>query len=208
MGKSECESQLPLPRTTDQKVTAANPVEEQVTFTVKAALHHNKGMIPPKGIHLVCGDKAYPYLPKGWAGSCYLASVFPEARFKTHLHDSDRRLRKREIVLETIKGHLGVLQGRWWEKGFGAILPGAGTIMNSDRIDKLSLALEYVANVSIAYYAELTAMLVSMRTMVMKNWVALDFLLTEKGGSTEWWNENVVSGFRTPEMPEIRPLSD
>jgi len=56
-------------------------------------------------------------------------------------------------------------------------------IMNSDRIDKLSLALKYVANVSIAYYAELTAMLVSMRTMVMQNRVALDLLLAEKGNA-------------------------
>ena len=71
MGKSECEIQLPFPRTADQEVTAVNPdleVKEQVTFTIKAALHHDNGMIPPKGIHLVCGDKAYPYLPKGWGG--------------------------------------------------------------------------------------------------------------------------------------------
>ena len=40
-------------------------------------------------------------------------------------------------------------------------------VMNSDRIDKLSLALEYVANVSMAYYTELSDMLVSRRAMVM-----------------------------------------
>ena len=55
-------------------------------------------------------------------------------------------------------------------------------VMNSDGIDKLSLALEYVANVSMAYYTELSDMLVSMRAMVMQNRVTLDMLLAEQGG--------------------------
>ena len=77
---------------------------------------------------------------------------------------------------------LGVIKGQWWEKAIGFFMPHAGTTINSIRIDQLSQVLEYLGNVTMAYYTELTDMLVSMRAMVMQNRVALDMLLAEKGG--------------------------
>ena len=168
-----------MPTLHEQTITISNldrHAREQVTFTITPALHHNNGIIPPKGISLVCGDKAYPYLPKGWAGSCYLASVFPDGGIKTTFHQTSPPLRYQRSTSKTLdpKGwagvseRLGPLTGTWWEKTIGFLFPGAGMVMNSDRIDKLSLALEYVANVSMAYYTELSGVLVSMRTMVMQ----------------------------------------
>ena len=61
-------------------------------------------------------------------------------------------------------------------------MPHAGTMINSIRIDQLSQVLEYLCNVTMAYYTELTDMLVSMRSMVMQTRVALDMLLAEQGG--------------------------
>ena len=133
MGKSECEIQLPLPRAADQKVIAVNPdpeVEEQVTFPIKAALHHDTGMIPPKGIHLVCGNKAYPYLPRGWKGSCYLASVFPDSKIRTTFHHTSTPQRHRRSVSDVadpagwagVTTRLGVIKGQWWEKALGVFI--------------------------------------------------------------------------------------
>ena len=192
MGRSTCKFSLPVPTEWGETVVASNPnqAEEQVTFTVWPALRYTEGMIPPKGIFLVCGNKAYPYLPKGWAGSCFLASVFPDSRIKTTFRQKTPAPRDRRSASESedpkgwagVSKRLGFFKGKWWEKAIGVMMPHAGTLMNSIRIDKLSQALEYVANTSMAYYTELSDMLVSMRAMVMQNRVALDMLLAEQGG--------------------------
>ena len=57
-----------------------------------------------------------------------------------------------------VSKRLGVFKGKWWEKAIGVMMPHAGTLINSIRIDKLSQALEYVANTSMAYYTELSDM--------------------------------------------------
>ena len=81
-----------------------------------------------------------------------------------------------------VSRYLSFFKGKWWEKAIGVIMVHAGTLMNCVRIDKLSQALEYVANTSVAYYSELSDMLVSMRAIVMQSRVALDMLLVEQGG--------------------------
>ena len=191
MGISVCGLTLPLPKENSNTImNKSDPTgQKQITITMNYTLHHDNGMIPPKGIFLVCGDKAYPYFPKGWAGSCYLALLFPDSRIRTTIQTSPQP-RYRCSASESVdpKGWAGVstrlviVKGRWWEKAIGFFMPHAGTTMNSVRIDKLSQALEYLGNVTMAYYTELTDMLVSMRAMVMQNRVALDMLLAEQGG--------------------------
>ena len=70
VGISVCGLTLPMPKENSNTiVNKSDPTgQKQITFTMNYTLHHDKGMIPPKGIFLVCGDKAYPYLPKGWEG--------------------------------------------------------------------------------------------------------------------------------------------
>uniref|UniRef100_UPI00358FCAEF uncharacterized protein n=1 Tax=Myxine glutinosa TaxID=7769 RepID=UPI00358FCAEF len=113
-------------------------------------------------------------------GTCYLGSVLPDVEILDELDPKslDRR-HKRSVMNEdgTTKLH-----GSLWEKVLGFFFPGAGTAMNSFRIDKLALALEKVANDTATAHDILLDMVVHMRTMVMQNRVALDMLLAEKGG--------------------------
>uniref|UniRef100_UPI00358FBE0B uncharacterized protein isoform X1 n=1 Tax=Myxine glutinosa TaxID=7769 RepID=UPI00358FBE0B len=137
-------------------------------------------LVPPHGTMFICGDKAYPYLPNNWGGTCYLGSVLPDVEILDELDPKslDRRY-KRSVMNEdgTTKLH-----GSLWEKVFGFFFPGAGTVMDSFRIDKLALALEKVANDTATAHDILLDTVIHMRTMVMQNRVALDMLLAEKGG--------------------------
>uniref|UniRef100_UPI00358EF80D uncharacterized protein n=1 Tax=Myxine glutinosa TaxID=7769 RepID=UPI00358EF80D len=141
-------------------------------------------LVPPHGTMFICGDKAYPYLPNNWGGTCYLGSVLPDVEILDELDPKslDRRY-KRSVMNEdgTTKLH-----GSLWEKVFGFFFPGAGTVMDSFQIDKLALALEKVANDTATAHDILLDTVIHMRTMVMQNRVALDMLRGWTGTIVKW----------------------
>uniref|UniRef100_UPI00358F65F3 uncharacterized protein n=1 Tax=Myxine glutinosa TaxID=7769 RepID=UPI00358F65F3 len=138
-------------------------------------------LVAPHGTMFVCGNKAYPYLPDNWGGTCYLGSVFPEMELRQHLHGITTPIRTRRSTYWN-DDDTTTLHGADWEKGVSFFFPWAGTLMNSYRIDKIALIFERVANDTATAHDKMLDTVVHMRTMVMQNRVVLDMLLAERGG--------------------------
>uniref|UniRef100_UPI00358E99D8 uncharacterized protein n=1 Tax=Myxine glutinosa TaxID=7769 RepID=UPI00358E99D8 len=205
MGTSECTHTLPsanLPPDTrgrqkggTLKITIDDQAQHNVTrltvswgapnatrFEISKCMA--SALIPPHGVMFICGNKAYPYLPENWGGTCYLGSIFPKVDLVDHFNETGYtpiHERNKRFSLwkpdETVK-----LDGRWWQVLLGAYFPQVGVTMNSWRIDSLALVLEQIGNETRIAELQVEDELVHMRTMVMQNRVALDMLLAERGG--------------------------
>uniref|UniRef100_UPI00358E72BE uncharacterized protein n=1 Tax=Myxine glutinosa TaxID=7769 RepID=UPI00358E72BE len=200
MGTSECTHTLPSDTRSREKggplvITIDDQAQHNVTkltiswgapsaTRVEISKCMASALIPPHGVMFICGNKAYPYLPDQWGGTCYLGSIFPKVNLVDHFNETGytpTHERKKRFSLwnpdETVR-----LDGRWWQVLLGAFFPQAGVTMNDWRIDSLALVMERIGNETRIAELQLEDELVHMRTMVMQNPVALDMLLAEKGG--------------------------
>ncbi|XP_032872951.1 ERV-BabFcenv provirus ancestral Env polyprotein-like [Amblyraja radiata] len=146
---------------------------------------------PVNGTYFVCGSWAYPWLPgmspadeaawerlKGphhWTGCCYVAYVVPRMRSMSQLHQHTG-ISKRSLTKA--------------EQFFMILFLSFGSIIVSRELITMASALETLANataISLSATQEevegVTAEMVAIRTVVLQNRMALDFILAEKGGT-------------------------
>ncbi|XP_043927107.1 syncytin-1-like [Protopterus annectens] len=158
-------------------------------------------MVPIRtGIYYICGNKAYKWLPENWTGLCYLGHVIPSIRHITTLPDSNiRNVRlKRHINIEKMDVGDDVLAG-------AAIFPFYGAGKAIWEIRKLAGLLEELSNATFEATEEVTLEMTAMRTMVLQNYIVLDFVLTSKGGTRALIGEEY--GIYIPDNePEISHL--
>uniref|UniRef100_UPI00358FB7CE endogenous retrovirus group 3 member 1 Env polyprotein-like n=1 Tax=Myxine glutinosa TaxID=7769 RepID=UPI00358FB7CE len=120
--------------------------------------------------YFICGHKAYPYLPSGWFGTCFLGFVLPHMRLLTTspmriLHSRPKRT---------------VSMGEWVGM---VVFPFYGTWKAGNELRQMALAIETLANKTARGLTQLTSELAATRTMALQNRMALDMLLAEKGGT-------------------------
>ncbi|XP_030580076.1 uncharacterized protein LOC115776499 [Archocentrus centrarchus] len=144
-----------------------------------------------KDIWWVCGDKAYLFLPYGWTGCCYMATlklpyeVFTmqrgEAPNKNQSNEIWGNRRKRELAqfhnLESY--HWRINLGEKW--GIG-IFPWYGVVFLADHIDNITYTLQGFANETIKGFQLLSNTQRSHRLTLLKHDMALDYILAKQGG--------------------------
>lgn len=152
------------------KDTACNMAGSPYNTTINLR-SSGKPIMAPNNTYFVCGQRAYPWLPVNWTGSCFMGRVIPQVRF-TQLEDHPNvgNLRQRRAL-------------RWYEQIFSTFVPTYGWYRLNQDLNALQTVLEEVANETAEALTELSAEMVAIRTVALQNRMALDMLLAEKGGA-------------------------
>lgn len=139
----------------------------------------------------VCGDKAYLFLPYGWTGCCYMATLkLPYEVLAVHKGEPSEEVqsdavsgsrKKREMAqfhnLEAY--HWRISLGEKW--GIG-IFPWYGVTFLADHIDNITYTLQGFANETIKGFEYLSNTQRSHRLTLLKHDMALDYILAKQGG--------------------------
>lgn len=142
-----------------------------------------------KDIWWICGTKAYIFLPYGWTGCCYMATLklpyevltFKQGKRPADSNAAQRRRKKREMAqfhnLESY--HWRVSIGEKW--GIG-LFPWYGVTFLADHIDNITYTLQGFANETIRGFELLSNTQRSHRLTLLKHDMALDYILAKQGG--------------------------
>ena len=144
-----------------------------------------------KDIWWVCANKAYIFLPYGWTGCCYMATLkLPYEVYtiqKGHAPDEAQdnaisgNRRKREMAkfhnLESY--HWRISLGEKWGLG---LFPWYGVTFLADHIDNITYTLQGFANETMRGFDYLTNTQRSHRLTLLKHDMALDYVLAKQGG--------------------------
>lgn len=144
-----------------------------------------------KDIWWVCGDKAYIFLPYGWTGCCYMATLkLPYEVFtiqkgevpdevQSNVVSGSRRKREMAQFHKLESYHWRISLGEKW--GIG-LFPWYGVTFLADHIDNFTYTLQGFANETIRGFEYLTNTQKSHRLTLLKHDMALDYLLAKQGG--------------------------
>uniref|UniRef100_A0A673N5W0 Uncharacterized protein n=1 Tax=Sinocyclocheilus rhinocerous TaxID=307959 RepID=A0A673N5W0_9TELE len=130
----------------------------------------NETLIAPNGAHFVCGNKAYPFLPKGWRGRCYLAYLLPAMRVVSEDYV------KQHLIMTHSKRSISET-----EKWLGRFIPFLGVTDSQNELQALHEAFEATANTTLISIANISDEVRAMRKVVLQNRMALDILLASEG---------------------------
>lgn len=132
----------------------------------------NETLIAPNGTYFVCGNKAYPFLPKGWVGRCFLAYLLPAMRV---------------VSEDYVKHHLIMTQTKRsiseTEKWLGRFIPFLGVTDLQRELQALHEAFEATANTTLISIKDISDEIDAMRKVVLQNRMALDIMLASQGGT-------------------------
>jgi len=144
LGKSEC----------------SNYVNKNHTMGPQVALNNT---------YFVCGNRAYPWLPVNWTGSCYLSFIVPHMRLLNMSPFEHLKRGKRSFTLT--------------ELFFMILIPHYGVGQTSVGLAELAASLESLANKTALGKVGINWEVVALRAVVMQNRVALDVILAAQGGT-------------------------
>ena len=167
-------------------------LKQSRTLTVKnQTLPGNATIGTFKDIWWICADKAYIFLPYGWIGCCYMATLklpyevltIQKGRAPDEVLSNDipGERRKRELAqfhnLESY--HWRISLGEKW--GIG-LFPWYGVTFLADHIDNITYTLQGFANETIRGFEYLSNTQKSHRLTLLKHDMALDYILARQGG--------------------------
>jgi len=144
-----------------------------------------------KDIWWICADKAYIFLPYGWTGCCYMATLkLPyevltiqkgQAPDKVESNAIPGGREKRELAqFHTLESyHWRITLGEKW--GIG-LFPWYGVTFLADHIDNITYTLQGFANETIRGFEFLSNTQRSHRLTLLKHDMALDYILAKQGG--------------------------
>jgi len=138
----------------------SNYVYENHTMGPQVALNNT---------YFVCGNRAYPWLPVNWSGSCFLSFILPHMRLLSespfeHLKRDKRSFTATELFFMILNPHYGVGQ-------------------TSVALIELAASLESLANKTALGMVDINSEVVALRAVAMQNRVALDLILAAQGGT-------------------------
>ncbi|XP_078535193.1 uncharacterized protein LOC144821918 [Lissotriton helveticus] len=159
-------------------------------YTYNLKIFSSPPLLTPPNVYFVCGENAYTWLPRGWAGQCYLSFLYPPVYIappdyhKTHqLYNSElapHRQRRQLTMTEVDQTDTSLQQFTDFTKG---LVPFWGPIFNSREIRRLSRVVENVINITTDIMANITEELQATRLVSLQNRMVLDVLLADRGGA-------------------------
>lgn len=144
-----------------------------------------------RDIWWVCGDKAYLFLPYGWTGCCYMATlklpyevlavqkVTEPEEVQYNIISNGRRKRKMAQFHNLESYHWRISLGEKW--GIG-LFPWYGVTFLADHIDNITYTLQDFANETIKGFEYLSNTQRSHRLTLLKHDMAFDYILAKQGG--------------------------
>lgn len=145
-----------------------------------------------KDIWWVCGDRTYIFLPYGWTGCCYMATLklpyevfivqkgeVPEKTNHTNVLSAKRKKREMAQFHNLESYHWRITLGEKW--GIG-LFPWYGVTFLADHIDNITYTLQGFANETIRGFSFLSDTQRSHRLTLLKHDMALDYVLAKQGG--------------------------
>uniref|UniRef100_A0A8C6XLL5 Envelope glycoprotein n=1 Tax=Naja naja TaxID=35670 RepID=A0A8C6XLL5_NAJNA len=127
----------------------------------------------------LCGHNAYPEIPGGWFGTCALGWVSPAVWVNQSLPRGLRLRNKREVP--SLDSGL-TLGGSWSTQLARGLQPNLGAAMNYRDLHKLNNWTTHMFNFTIKTFKAINQEMQEIRTVVLQNRYALDYLLAAKGG--------------------------
>uniref|UniRef100_A0A8C6XKW4 Uncharacterized protein n=1 Tax=Naja naja TaxID=35670 RepID=A0A8C6XKW4_NAJNA len=127
----------------------------------------------------LCGHNAYPEIPGGWFETCALGWVSPAVWVNQSLPRGLRLRNKREVP--SLDSGL-TLGGSWSTQLARGLQPNLGAAMNYRDLHKLNNWTTHMFNFTIKTLKANNQEMQEIRTVVLQNRYALDYLLAAKGG--------------------------
>uniref|UniRef100_A0A8C6X8X0 Envelope glycoprotein n=1 Tax=Naja naja TaxID=35670 RepID=A0A8C6X8X0_NAJNA len=127
----------------------------------------------------LCGHNAYPEIPGGWFGTCALGWVSPAVWVNQSLPVGLRLRNKREVP--SLDSGL-TLGGSWSTQLARGLQPNLGAAMNYRDLHKLNNWTTHMFNFTIKTLKAINQEMQEIRTVVLQNRYALDYILAAKGG--------------------------
>ena len=119
--------------------------------------------------YFVCGNRAYPWLPVNWSGSCFLSFILPHMRLLSKSPFQHLKRGKRSFT------STGLF--------FMILIPHYGVGQTSMGLAELAALLESLANKTALGMVDINSEVVALRAVSMQNRVALDRILAAQGGT-------------------------
>uniref|UniRef100_A0A3P9MRV6 Envelope protein n=1 Tax=Poecilia reticulata TaxID=8081 RepID=A0A3P9MRV6_POERE len=145
----------------------------EIITTGWASIPSMNGYGCPKNMVWVCGYRSYLYLPVNWSGICYLAHLVPALSFFQDADEIPKRNLLHRLKRQRISKSRAVA---------GALFAPYGTTITVREINKMSFELENLTALVEKGFSSLSEEMQAVRTMLLQNRIALDFVLAEKGG--------------------------
>ncbi|KAJ8349435.1 hypothetical protein SKAU_G00245650 [Synaphobranchus kaupii] len=166
-------------RTGQERTIEVNGVENRTTYA-------NITLGTFRDYWWVCGSRAYSFLPIGWTGCCYLATlklpyeVMSIKQKEDNQQDSSNRKRREIAEFHDLESyHFRVSLGEKWGLG---LFPLYGVVFLADHIDNITYTLQGFANETIRGFSMLRDTVRSHRMTLLKHEMALDYILARQGG--------------------------
>ncbi|XP_078518918.1 syncytin-1-like [Lissotriton helveticus] len=129
----------------------------------------------PSGLHFVCGNKAYTWLPSDWSGTCYIAFLLPPTFNRNNLYHRQRRRVPDIDQTNTSNQQFGdALRG---------LLPFWGPMSNSLNTRRLTRVLEATAKTTAGILTQHTAEIDATQMVSLQNRMVLNVILADRGGA-------------------------
>lgn len=200
LGIAECKSygmkfgKVPHGRLNDKHYVSfrlPNSKHSKILIVLNQTVPGNMTLGTLRDIWWICGDKAYIFLPHGWVGCCYMATLkLPyevlvirrgqegvDSKSVIVPHGRAKREMAQFSNLESY--HWRISLGEKW--GIG-LLPWYGVTFLADHIDNITYTLQGFANETIKGFSTLTNTQKSHRLTLLKHDMALDYILAKQGG--------------------------
>ncbi|KAG8001029.1 Endogenous retrovirus group 3 member 1 Env polyprotein [Nibea albiflora] len=144
-----------------------------------------------KDIWWICGGNAYLFLPYGWSGCCYMATLkLPYEAFVIRTEKGHDEMQSNDTLGTRVKRELAQfhnLESYHWRISLGekwgiGLFPWYGVTFLADHIDNITYTLQGFANETIRGFEMLTNTQRSHRLTLLKHDMALDYILARQGG--------------------------
>lgn len=129
----------------------------------------------PSGLHFVCGNRAYTWLPSDWSGTCYIAFLLPPTFNRDNMYHRQRRRVPEVDQTDT--------SNQQFNDALKGLLPFWGPMSNSLNTRRLTRVLEATANVTAGILTKHTAEIDATRMVALQNRMVLDVILADRGGA-------------------------
>ncbi|CAK6980062.1 uncharacterized protein LOC118802460 [Scomber scombrus] len=170
---------------------APNPEQSRTLIVRNQTLPGNVTIGNFKDIWWICADKAYIFLPYGWTGCCYMATLklpyevltiqrgFAPDEVQANAIPGNRRKRAMAKFHNLESYHWRISLGEKWGLG---LFPWYGVTFLADHIDNITYTLQGFANETMRGFDYLTNTQRSHRLTLLKHDMALDYVLAKQGG--------------------------
>ena len=138
-----------------------------------------------RDIWWICGKQAYIFLPHGWTGCCYMAtlklpwdvSIIKQGKQQ---ESSGGRMKREMATFSNLESyHWRISLAEKW--GIG-LFPWYGVTFLADHIDNITYTIQGFANETIKGFEYLSNTQKSHRLTLLKHDMALDYILAKQGG--------------------------